>query len=295
MTTRKKQCFVIMPFSRTKKIHPKQYWDTHFESFLKPLIDSCADVEAHRSTPLRVDILKQIINDLAFSDIVVADITDSNPNVYWELGVRLSFRHGTITIAEEDSEIPFDLKTKGCLFYDKDPTNRGDFEKSFKEAICDCLSNPNRPDSIVLETITGRGSIYSVIHHQEILNRLDGLIAENQFNRALFKEACNQALRNDNRRLSSLRINYQLIITQLGTSAVGLLLAEHYIEGHENFYELAQSILAYIGTINERLSVWTSNSDIGKWFSKHAFEQPDVLVEFEKQILEIKQQMLSQC
>ena len=35
-----------------------------------------------------------------FFIIVVADITDSKPNVYWELGVRQSFKHGTIIIRE---------------------------------------------------------------------------------------------------------------------------------------------------------------------------------------------------
>ena len=295
MKATKKQCFVIMPFSRTKKAHPKQYWDNHFDHFLKPLIDSYANVEAHRSTPLRVDILRQIINDLAFSDIVVADLTDSNPNVYWELGVRLSFRHGTITIAEEGSKIPFDLKTKSFIFYEKDPSERKSFERRFKEAVSDCLSNPSRPDSVVLETITGRGSIYSVIHHQEILNRLDGLIAENKLNSMLFSEACNQALKNDNRRLASLRLNYQLIITQLGTSALGLLLAEHYIEEHDDFYELAQSLLAFIGTVNERLSAWTSNSDIGKWFSKQVLEPVNIFAVFESKLMEVKKEILSKC
>jgi len=152
-----------MPFSETTEFHTEEYWSNHFENFLKPLIDSCSGVEAFRSVPLRQDILRQILNDLVFSPIVVADLTDSNPNVYWELGVRLSFRYGTITIANEGSDIPFDIKTKGVLFYPSDPNQRDDFSRKFKEAINDCISNPDRPDSVVLETITGRGSIYSVI------------------------------------------------------------------------------------------------------------------------------------
>lgn len=121
MSTERKRCFVIMPFSKTTKLHNEEYWNNHFEKFLKPLIDSCTGAEAFRSAPLRQDILRQIINDLVFSPIVVADLTDSNPNVYWELGVRLSFRHGTITIANEGSVIPFDIKTKGVLLYPSDP------------------------------------------------------------------------------------------------------------------------------------------------------------------------------
>jgi hypothetical protein len=295
MQANNKRCFVIMPFSKTSKVHTKQYWDNHFDNFLKPLIDSCINVEAHRSTPLRVDILRQIINDLAFSPIVVADLTDSNPNVYWELGVRLSFRHGTITIAEEGSKIPFDLKTKSFLFYTSELNERADFQSKFKEAISDCLSNPNRPDSVVLETITGRGSIYAIIHHQEILNRLDGLIAENQMNILIFKEACNQALKNENRRLSSFRLKYQLIITQLGTSALDLLLAEHYIEQNEEFYEFAHILLSFINSVNERLTAWTSNSEIGKWFLKEERTEVNYFQSFQEKLMEIRKEMLSKC
>lgn len=77
-----RRCFVIMPFSSTSKIHTKEYWDSHFEHFMKPLIESCDNLKAFRSQPLRQDILRQVINDLVFSPIVVADLTDNNPNVY---------------------------------------------------------------------------------------------------------------------------------------------------------------------------------------------------------------------
>ena len=88
-----------------------EYWDAHYLNFLEPLINSCNGVNASRSTALRQDIQRQIVNDL-FSDIVLADLTDANVNVYWELGVRLSFRHGTITIADENKKIPFDISKK---------------------------------------------------------------------------------------------------------------------------------------------------------------------------------------
>jgi hypothetical protein len=49
--------------------------------FLKPLIEKIEDLEAFRSEPLRGNIASQIITDLVNSDIVVADLTDHNPNV----------------------------------------------------------------------------------------------------------------------------------------------------------------------------------------------------------------------
>lgn len=78
------QCFIIMPFSQTTN-HSEEYWNEHFLLRLKPLIESCTNLKVIRSEPLRQDILRQIINDLVFSSIVIADLTDNNSNVYWEL------------------------------------------------------------------------------------------------------------------------------------------------------------------------------------------------------------------
>lgn len=171
------KCFVIMPFSSTKT-HSEDYWSRHFTHFLKPLIEECGDIAAFRSEPLRGSITNQIITDLIFSQIVVADITDYNPNVFWELGVRQSFRHGTITIAEEGTKPPFDITTKGILYYNSDHQNIGEFKKKFQEAIRDCVENPQGTDSQVLEAITGRGSLYFIINRDEILRKTWAVLRE---------------------------------------------------------------------------------------------------------------------
>jgi hypothetical protein len=48
--------------------------------------------------------------------------TDLNANVIWELGVRQSFDHCTITISEDvGKHLPFDLGVKGTLYYSGNP------------------------------------------------------------------------------------------------------------------------------------------------------------------------------
>ncbi len=118
----KKRCFIIMPFSNTKS-HTKLYWDDHYK-YLKSLLDT-HPLDTHRSEALRGDIVRQIINDLVTSHIVVADLTDLNANVFWELGVRQSFKHCTITIFEENKiTLPFDLAAKGTLYIKSENTLR---------------------------------------------------------------------------------------------------------------------------------------------------------------------------
>jgi hypothetical protein len=179
-----KRCFVIMPFSKTSEEHTQQYWTSHFSSFLKPLIEKCSGVKAYRSEPLRGDVLRQIITELVVCPIVVADLTDGNPNVFWELGVRQSFKQGTITIAEDGTKIPFDISVKGILFYyPKNHIKNIEFAEKFKRAIQDILLNPDIPDSHVLEAISGRGTLYEIIRQDEAKRRIDALITEINYNR----------------------------------------------------------------------------------------------------------------
>lgn len=160
MTEDKLKCFVIMPFSKSSEDHDEKYWTNHFENFLKPEIEKAPNLNAQRSDELRADILKQIILSLYDSFIVVADLTDRNANVYWELGIRQSFKFKTITIAEEGTKLPFDVSTKSTLFYHpNDPKGDKEFCKKFNEALFDCIENPEKSDSIVLDTLSVRDSI----------------------------------------------------------------------------------------------------------------------------------------
>ncbi|GAI91081.1 unnamed protein product, partial [marine sediment metagenome] len=180
----KQKCFVIIPFSKTTDEHTEEYWTKQYETFIKPLIESGHPLVAERSAPLRGDILRQIITDLVTAPIVVADLTDANPNVYWELGVRQSFKHGTITIAENGTALPFDLGGKGTLpYFPKDHIKMQGFRNQFHKAVKDCLDNPNLPDSHVLETIGGRGTLFQILMRDESLRKLDALFSEIKRNR----------------------------------------------------------------------------------------------------------------
>lgn len=75
-------CFVVMPFSKTTSKHVESYWALQFADFLKPPIEENSAIEARRSQQLRGDILRGFIEALIRSAVVVADLTDRNPNVY---------------------------------------------------------------------------------------------------------------------------------------------------------------------------------------------------------------------
>src|SRR5436309_2357128 len=127
-----------MPFGKTEH-HSQEYWTDHFDRYLKPLIEENDRLLAQRSHPLRGEILTQIVSDLATSPILVANLTDRNPNVFWELGVRHSLKHGTVLIAEDGTRLPFDVAGWTTLFYFEDVVKNEQFRKDFKAALVDCL------------------------------------------------------------------------------------------------------------------------------------------------------------
>jgi hypothetical protein len=280
-----------MPFSASSKRHTEDYWNRHFEFFLKPLIETGNELEAFRSTPLRQEIVRQIVSDLVFSHIVVADLTDNNPNVYWELGVRQSFRHGTITIAEGGSKIPFNIASKSVLFYNPENHKNEKFNEEFKQAIMDCLSHPDRPDSAVLETVTGRGSIYAIIHREELIRRVDWLVTENRLNSTLMGQI-----------LEAAYLGFQghfwnrttaVITTRLSYSALDLLLAEHYLEEDSEFYEHISVLLAMIHTINHYLATWTYETSkmIKKWFLENEQFLKELLRQHGQQMVAVREKL----
>lgn len=280
MSTNRETCFVIMPFSKTTKGHTKNYWTEHFKSFLKPLIDENPNLEARRSKPLRGDILRQIITDLVVCRVVVADLTDHNPNVYWELGVRQSFKHGAVTIAEEGTKPPFDVSTKATLFYyPKDHLKMPDFHSDFKEAIQDCLINPDRPDSHVLETLSGRGTLFEIFRPDQAIRRLDAVLSECRTNLRILNRAVKLAKKNQE---EEDRKKHSYSTERLRVSAVQLLITDRYIDEHQSFFKSAEESLAWCSGINEQLRIWSHSPDLTEpWLLRNVGQGVGVIGRFE--------------
>lgn len=261
MSGNRKRCFVIMPFSETSEGHTEEYWTNHFESFLKPTIEECGNLEAYRSEPLRGDVLKQIITDIIVSPVIVADLTDLNPNVFWELGVRQSFSHGSVTIAEKGTKIPFDISAKGVLFYyPKNHIKNSKFMKRFKKAIKDCLSHPESPDSHVLESISGRGTLFEIMHLDEMVRRVEGVIDECEYNKTIIDKMYEDIEKPDEKTIPTVRLQ---------SCSLELLITQRYLEEAPSFYDNARNWFMWIAAINDQIVLWVETPKIiEEWFTE---------------------------
>ncbi|MGD9634304.1 MAG: hypothetical protein AB7O59_25460 [Pirellulales bacterium] len=75
-------------------------------------------------------ITTQILRELADATVVLADLTGTNPNVMYELGIRQALLKPFVLLAEKGQRLPFDLNDFRTVFYQLDLEH---FEEAQKE------------------------------------------------------------------------------------------------------------------------------------------------------------------
>ncbi len=143
-------CFVIMPFSGTDSCSKKQWTNIYTNLFKKTIEEAGMGYECRRSSATRGSIIKSIIKDLDSSYIVLADLTDQNPNVFYELGIRHALQPRTILVAQDRKYIPFDLRGYANHIYDWQSTaGRKKFRRKIIEILKDIDKDSERSDNPV--------------------------------------------------------------------------------------------------------------------------------------------------
>lgn len=103
--------FVLMPFTRE--------FDDIYQLGIKP---ACLNAGTYAE---RVDeqlfhesILDRIYNQIAKADIIIADMTGRNPNVFYEAGYAHALNKAVILMTQKADDIPFDLKHYPHIIYE---------------------------------------------------------------------------------------------------------------------------------------------------------------------------------
>ncbi len=152
-----------MPLSKTRSTS-KKGWNKIYEKIIKPAVEnSDFNFTCKRSTATRGNIVKDIVNDLNESDIVIADLTDHNANVCYELGIRHGLNNGTILLAQKREFLKiFDLNNYASHVYSwKSDRGRKEMTKTIRKLLHDFLKNPSEPDNPVKDFLQHKPSYAS--------------------------------------------------------------------------------------------------------------------------------------
>jgi hypothetical protein len=103
------RAFVALPFSERLGKWPKGFFSEVLNALIAPAgVGAGFKVETARREGSDV-IQATIVNDLNAADLVIADLTDHNPNVLFELGMRIAFNRPVALIRAEGTGPIFDI------------------------------------------------------------------------------------------------------------------------------------------------------------------------------------------
>lgn len=101
--------FVAMPFSEKTSTYPKGYFDEVLKHLITPAAVK-ANFNARTAKKAGSEVIQStIVNDLDAADLVIVDLTEHNPNVLFELGMRIAFNKPVCLIRAKGTAAIFDI------------------------------------------------------------------------------------------------------------------------------------------------------------------------------------------
>src|SRR5687768_3672538 len=98
--SKKKKCGVIMPISLIDGC-PGTHWDAVFSIIKEALAETEFSVELVSDSDEIGVIQKRIVQNIYDNEVVVCDVSAKNPNVMFELGMRLAFDKVAVIIKDD--------------------------------------------------------------------------------------------------------------------------------------------------------------------------------------------------
>lgn len=116
----KPTCGIIMPISAIAPKYDAAHW-SDVRRVLDEAIANAGLTPQIVSDSFESDVIQsRIIHNLYENPMVVCDISGLNPNVMFELGMRLTFNKPVVIVTDDFSSIPFDTKVIEHLGYPTD-------------------------------------------------------------------------------------------------------------------------------------------------------------------------------
>lgn len=131
-----KKCFIITPIGNTdSEIFRKT--KGVIDSVIKPVLQEhgFSDIKPAYEITEQGTIGNQIISRIIGDDLVVANLTGNNPNVMYELAIRHITAKPIVTICENGTILPFDIKDSRTIFYKNDMYGVTELRNAFESFV----------------------------------------------------------------------------------------------------------------------------------------------------------------
>lgn len=137
--------FVLMPFAAE--------YDPIFAAIKRTLESDQLQVRCYRAGELYKPepIIESILRGIVTSELIIADVTGRNPNVFCELGIAHAVKDNCIILTQTMDDVPFDLRRLRCIVYENSLKGAEELRLALTNAVRVCLG----PPTDVEETLTG--------------------------------------------------------------------------------------------------------------------------------------------
>jgi hypothetical protein len=104
------RAFVLMPFAA-------EFDDVFLHIIRTPLTEISFETLRAADASSSRNIMHDVIQGIFDADLVIADLTGANPNVYYELGIAHAFGKKVVLLTQDIDEVPFDLRAYRVVTY----------------------------------------------------------------------------------------------------------------------------------------------------------------------------------
>lgn len=143
-----RECFVMAPIGPDGS-EARNRSDGVLSEIIEPAAADL-DLKAVRADQIAEpgQITHKVIDHIMGARMAVADLTELNPNVFYELAVRHAARLPVVLIAEDGTELPFDIRPMNTIFFNSrelrqiGPTRRRLIQHMRNASTGDASDNP---------------------------------------------------------------------------------------------------------------------------------------------------------
>jgi hypothetical protein len=131
-------CFVMMPF--------RAWFDRYYQEIYIPAIRE-AGFEPKRADELFTtgSVVEQIWEQIEKSKLLLADLSGTNPNVFYELGLAHAARKPVVFTSAQVDDVPFDLRHLRVIIYDiREPEWAARLTKSVTDYLRNAMKEPDK-------------------------------------------------------------------------------------------------------------------------------------------------------
>ena len=129
----KEQCFIITPIGDENR-EIRRHIEGIIDAAITPALGEEYEIVVAHKISEPGSITKQVIDKVYHSNLVIANLTNRNPNVMYELALRHATGKPAIMIAEKGTPLPSDIIMQRTIFYYNDAKGVLELRDALKKA-----------------------------------------------------------------------------------------------------------------------------------------------------------------